>query len=64
VKTPVDERLILEARAFELRFCCEDCAHFESDRGRCGNGYPVEAHRARPLEGLSSLEFCNQFELV
>jgi hypothetical protein len=32
--------------------------------GRCGNGYPAEPHRERPLEGLAALEFCKEFELV
>jgi hypothetical protein len=60
----VDERLSREVNDFHLRFHCEDCAHFEVERGRCGNGYPVEPHRARPLAGLASLEFCKEFELV
>lgn len=64
MKTPVDERLSAEVKHYALRFQCEDCAHFEVERGRCGNGYPAEPHRARPLEGLSSLEFCKEFELV
>jgi hypothetical protein len=64
VKTPVDERLMREVTAFRLRFRCEDCAHFEVERGRCGNGYPAEPHRERPLEGLPALEFCKEFELV
>jgi hypothetical protein len=64
VKTLVDERLSREVSAYRLRFRCEDCAHFVVDEGRCGNGYPVAPHRATPLEGLSSLEFCKEFELV
>jgi len=64
VKTPVDERLLREARTFELKFRCEDCAHFAVDGERCANGYPVGPHRARPLEGLPSLEFCKEFELA
>lgn len=64
MKTPVDERLSNESEAFALRFRCEDCAHFDVERGRCGNGYPVEPHRARPLAGLATLEFCKEFELV
>ena len=64
MKTPVDERLTREVSAYRLRFRCEDCAHFEVERGRCGNGYPVEPHRERPLAGLPTLEFCKEFELV
>ena len=64
MKTLVDERFCREARTFELKFHCEDCAHFVVEEGRCGNGYPAEPHRARPLEGLASLEFCKEFELA
>jgi hypothetical protein len=64
VKTRVDERLSREVSAYRLRFRCEDCAHFVAEEGRCGNGYPAEPHRERPLEGLASLEFCKEFELV
>jgi hypothetical protein len=59
VKTRVDERLSREVSAYRLRFHCEDCAYFVVDQARCGNGYPAE-----PLEGLASLEFCKEFELV
>jgi hypothetical protein len=64
VKTRVDERLSREIAVYRLRFRCEDCAHFVVDEARCGNGYPVEPHREKPLETLSNLEFCKQFELV
>lgn len=64
MKTTVDERLTREASAFRLRFCCEDCGHFEVEEQRCGNGYPVEPHRAQPLEGVAALEFCKEFELA
>jgi hypothetical protein len=62
--TKVDERLRREAGRFELRFRCEDCAHFEPERGSCGNGYPNEAHRAVELGTLTSLTFCKEFELA
>jgi hypothetical protein len=64
VKTTVDERLTREVSRYRLRFQCEDCAHFEPERGRCANGYPADPHRARPLAGRPSLEFCKEFELT
>jgi hypothetical protein len=64
VKTLVDERFAREVSVYRLRFRCEDCAHFVVEGGRCGNGYPVEPHLERPLDGLPALEFCKEFELV
>jgi hypothetical protein len=54
VKTPVDARLLHQARQFALRFACEDCAHFASDgtnaadadaRAACAHGYPPSPRR-------------------
>lgn len=63
MKTRVDERFRREARAFELRYSCESCAHYDVEGQRCGNGYPTEPHRARDLKTLGELLFCKQFEL-
>lgn len=63
MKTRVDLRLLDEARRFELRFTCDDCAHFsmsEAD-GRCANGWP-RGERARPLSAGEHIEFCKEFE--
>jgi hypothetical protein len=62
MKTLVDDRLRDEARAFGLRFACEDCAHFEPERERCGNGYPTEPHARVDLAARRQLEFCKEFE--
>lgn len=62
MKTPVDDRLREEARAFSLRFTCEHCAHFEPERARCGNGYPTEPHAGVDLSVRPELEFCKEFE--
>lgn len=62
--TRVDARLRREASALELRFACEHCAHFESERRACGNGYPVEPHVSVDLERASEITFCKEFELA
>jgi len=64
VQTRVDERLRSEATTHALRFGCEDCAHYAEDRGACGNGYPVSAHRGIDLAQVERIEFCKEFELV
>ncbi|MDQ2645718.1 MAG: hypothetical protein M3020_18020 [Myxococcota bacterium] len=62
MKTLVDARLRDEARRFELRLACEDCAHFCPEQGGCTHGYPKRVERG--LDGAEELEFCKEFELV
>ena len=64
MKTVVDERLRDEARAFSLRFACEDCAHFEPETVRCGNGYPTAPHARVDLAVRRTLEFCKEFDFA
>jgi hypothetical protein len=64
LRTRVDEQLRVEAERFELRFTCEDCAHFVPERAACAHGYPTEAHRGLDLRVVSSFEFCKEFELL
>lgn len=53
-----------QAERFHLRFGCEDCAHFEVERGLCSFDYPNHEHRrAAPVE-LKVIVFCKAFELV
>jgi hypothetical protein len=61
VKTLVDARLCDEARRFELRLACEDCAHFCPESRACAHGYPNRVERR--LEAARELEFCKEFEL-
>jgi hypothetical protein len=63
MKTLVDQRLVEEARAAELRFRCDDCAHFDNAAERCVHGYPVEPHRPPPLAAGDTVVFCKEFEL-
>jgi hypothetical protein len=65
VKTAVDERLVGEAARFELRFACEDCAHFATERTpTCGNGWPLVLRRADVEATGSDVSFCKEFELA
>lgn len=64
MKTAVDARLRAEAVAFELRYACEHCAHFDPASASCSQGFPNEEHRQRSLESTASLTFCKSFELA
>ena len=62
-----------ESARFALRFCCEDCAHFDGDaRGeaRCRHDWPTELHRRERYrapdadgDGGADVVFCKEFEL-
>ncbi len=59
----VDTQLQEQARAFDLRFACHDCAHFDERRDVCVHGY-VERPSQRDLEKPGQdLAFCKEFEL-
>jgi len=61
VKTLVDERLRHEVARFELRFACDDCAHFDARPPRCSLDYPA-APRRDAMQG-TEIELCKSFEL-
>lgn len=61
--TRVDAQLRREAEVHALRFGCEHCAHFVSEREVCANGYPVAAHLRIDLARVEELSFCKEFEL-
>jgi hypothetical protein len=61
MRTVVDDRLREEAARFQLRFACDDCAHFDDARARCSLGYPA-APRRDALSG-THLELCKEFDL-
>jgi hypothetical protein len=55
-----------ESARFQLRFCCEDCGHFDARFDRCAHEWPSEAHRraaADPGNQEPQLDFCKEFEL-
>jgi hypothetical protein len=65
MKLPQDERFRQERARFNLRFTCEDCAHFDPERGRCTHGYPTGGHRlARYDDPSAALLFCKDFTLT
>ena len=64
MQSPVDQRLVIEAEQFSLRFACPDCVHFEPASETCSNGFPNEWHRNKHLELLSVAVFCKSFELT
>jgi hypothetical protein len=61
VRLPWTAEFDTEREAFALRFCCEDCAHFDGATERCRHEWPNQSHRrdAPP----SVLDFCKEFEL-
>lgn len=59
MKTRVTLQLLEEMQAYDLRFTCEDCAHFT---GRsCAHGWPGGERRRALTEG-EHIEFCKEFE--
>jgi hypothetical protein len=71
VRFPLTDRLIEEARRFELRSACRDCLFWDSARGECRHGWPDEGQRRWPLdapdpvtgERPTEVAFCKEFEL-
>ncbi|MGZ3416603.1 MAG: hypothetical protein ACXVEF_24950 [Polyangiales bacterium] len=59
MKTRVTLQLLEEARRWELRFTCDECAHFQGDR--CAHGWP-EGERSRTLREGETIAFCKEFE--
>lgn len=61
--TELDQPLIDALGKYRVRFCCEDCAHFENDLLECSLGYFSEPHRSRELKPGRRIIFCKTFEL-
>jgi hypothetical protein len=59
VKLPLAPPLREQIERFQLRFTCDDCAHFDRDGEACAHGYPTEEHR-RPR---AMVVFCKEFAL-
>jgi hypothetical protein len=64
VQLPWTAEFDAERERFALRFCCEDCGHFDAGTGRCRHEWPNQSHR-RQGEGTpaAALDFCKEFEL-
>ena len=63
----VQEEFEGEAERFNLRFRCDDCAHFEARDDRCSFGHPTAAMRDSSTWVLGlrgEWMFCKEFELL
>lgn len=71
MKFPLTLQLVEEARRFELRSACRDCAFWLTKRNECLHGWPDEGQRRWPLdvdqagtaELPDSVSWCKEFEL-
>ena len=64
VRLPRTVEFDAEREVYALRFCCEDCAHFDAETERCRHEWPNESHRKQVgVDGASPLDFCKEFEL-
>jgi hypothetical protein len=61
VQLPRNSQFDEEQQKFSLRFCCEDCGHFDRAADRCSHEWPNDKHRADQVGEL--LVFCKEFEL-
>jgi hypothetical protein len=61
VQLPRNPQFEDEQDRFALRFCCEDCGHFEQASERCRHEWPNDQHRRR-FRG-EMVDFCKEFEL-
>lgn len=58
-RTPVFDE---ESARFALKFCCEDCGHFDVEGDACRHFWPTALHRRGALVA-PELVFCKEFEL-
>jgi len=71
VRFPLTDQLIDEARRFELRSACHDCAYWDRQAEACGNQWPDEGQRRWPIDAPDTVTgerprdvaFCKEFEL-
>lgn len=64
---PARLRLRQEAARVDLRWACEECAHFAPEAAACAHRYPVTTHLRAALErdeGRTEDLFCKEFELA
>lgn len=59
MKTRVTLRLVDEMQRYDLRWTCDDCAHFRNDR--CAHGWP-HGERRRVLREGDVIVFCKEWE--
>lgn len=71
MKFPLTAQLVEEARRYQLRSACRDCAFWLARRGACAHGWPDEGQRRSPLDACDPVTgeaptlaaFCKEFEL-
>ncbi|MDD9932190.1 MAG: hypothetical protein OXT09_01225 [Myxococcales bacterium] len=64
MKVPQDARFRLQRSRYALRFTCEHCALFDTERETCAHGFPTDEHRASYYESEEvPVVFCKDFEL-
>jgi len=65
MRLPLGPEFRQEWERYDLRFCCEDCAHLDRRTRRCAHGWPEEEHRLAYYEdeNCEELIFCKEFEL-
>jgi hypothetical protein len=64
MRTRIDQLLVEQVGAFDLKYSCEHCGHFDHTASCCSLGYPEEPHRWRALEPNRTMVFCKEFDLV
>ncbi len=54
-----------ESVRYSLRFCCEDCGHFDAAQSSCRHFWPTDVHRKDHHEtrAVPLIDFCKEFEL-
>jgi hypothetical protein len=63
MNTRVDLQLRSDVAEYNLKFCCEDCVHYDPNVPDCSLGFRSAQHRGRALELGSFIVFCKAFEL-
>jgi hypothetical protein len=62
VRLPLTAQFDAEREDFALRYCCEDCGHFDARSQACRHEWPNETHR-RDGAPSEMVDFCKEFEL-
>jgi hypothetical protein len=65
VRLPWTTEFDEQSARFALRFCCEECGHFDARAERCRHEWPTELHRRtrEPRPAAREIVFCKEFEL-
>ncbi len=66
MRLPMTPLFRQEWERWDLRFCCEDCAHLDRNEQTCAHGWPDAEHRRAYYESPACKEviFCKEFELI